>query len=53
MNVRYILILTLWVKIEDVIEVSHSKMESGWHGKFGHVEEQGYIIIHAWYICDV
>ena len=43
-------VLILPVKIEDVIEGAHINMESGWHGKFSHVEKQGYTIIHSWYV---
>ena len=39
-SVRYVVIVILWVKIEDFLEGSHRQLESIFHGKFIHVEEQ-------------
>ena len=46
-------ILILWVKIDDVIEGADINLERGWHGKFSSVEKQGYNIIHAWDFCNM
>ena len=41
------------VKIEDVSEGANRKLDNEWYGKFSHVEEQGYAIVHACNVYDM
>ena len=39
-DVRYMVILVLWVKIDGFLEGDHGNMDIGWHDEFIHVAEQ-------------
>ena len=52
-NVRYMVIVILPIKIEDILKGANINLEIRWHGKFSHDEEQGYTIIHDWEVCDL